>query len=626
MSTRFFLGSDIEGRVLEAAIMLLKLSGKKTILPRFTQFCLRGADCAVASSRAGGGVSARHIALCRRKSSQVHKITFPPAATGTGDRSTIMNAISTFRRHVTRRRSLPISAAAIAGLFAASAFGLSGQDGSIRILGSPSNLGAHQYSDFSLPSGFSGVTACVGNGVAVFNASGLAPIPGLPGTFVGLGERAVRWTPSGAVELQTLGLFDGYTNEWAYCMSPTGAIVGSSEKYFNLNGVASVPLGSRAVRWDANGAVTELGSLGTDSSGITDGTALAINSAGTVGGQIHAFDASGKFLGAVAVRWDAGTLSATALGNLGTDSSGVSYSAVEAINDAGTSVGFAEKYNNAAGTRTGLHAARWNAGSTAAVDLGGLGTDGSGLNDSNAVAIDASGTAVGFCEIYDAAGTDLGARAVRWNSSTTAATELGNLSAGYNTGSMGGDEAVAINNAGTAVGFSEKFDSCGKDLGERAARWEASGTAVTELGILGNDSDGLTRSTARNINSAGLIVGLCSKYDSAGNFLSSIATLWGPDGVAIDLNTLVTPNSGWTLTEADSISDTNWITGLGQFDPDGSGPQSAYTRPFLIQLPEPTMAFPLAILLCAVARLRGARSGMLRTNLADFRVATGGAP
>jgi hypothetical protein len=51
----------------------------------------------------------------------------------------------------------------------------------------------------------------------------------------------------------------------------------------------------------------------------------------------------------------------------------------------------------------------------------------------------------------------------------------------------------------------------------------------------------------------------------------SAAVYWGADGAAIDLNTLIDPNSGWLLGAAYDISDSGWIAGTGPFDPDGPG-------------------------------------------------------
>jgi len=69
--------------------------------------------------------------------------------------------------------------------------------------------------------------------------------------------------------------------------------------------------------------------------------------------------------------------------------------------------------------------------------------------------------------------------------------------------------------------------------------------------------------------------------------------MWGLDGTAVDLNTLIDPDSGWTLTWARSISDTGWIEGYGTYNPDtvgpgpGPGPGADYERLFVMQVPEP---------------------------------------
>lgn len=52
---------------------------------------------------------------------------------------------------------------------------------------------------------------------------------------------------------------------------------------------------------------------------------------------------------------------------------------------------------------------------------------------------------------------------------------------------------------------------------------------------------------------------------------------------AIDLNTRTDPTSGWVLRRAIAISDTHWIIGVGQFDPDGDGPRAPYQRAFSLE-------------------------------------------
>jgi hypothetical protein len=118
-------------------------------------------------------------------------------------------------------------------------------------------------------------------------------------------------------------------------------------------------------------------------------------------------------------------------------------------------------------------------------------------------------------------------------------------------------------------------------------RWDASGTAATELGILGTDPSGNSFSWLTDLNNAGIAVGRVTLYNGSGMSLGDRAVMWGLDGAAVDLNTLIDPASGWTLTGACGISDTGWIAGYGNYDPDGTGPLAAYDRLFIMQVPEP---------------------------------------
>ena len=94
--------------------------------------------------------------------------------------------------------------------------------------------------------------------------------------------------------------------------------------------------------------------------------------------------------------------------------------------------------------------------------------------------VNTAGTAVGYADRYDASGAYKGFRAVRWGAG---ATELGNL--GTDTSGVTEAQAYAINSAGTAAGYADKYDGSGTYFGNRAVRWDASGTAATELGNLG---------------------------------------------------------------------------------------------------------------------------------------------
>jgi hypothetical protein len=429
------------------------------------------------------------------------------------------------------------------------------------------------YRDPALPLGSS-----VGNGVAVGYAWKYTG-----STTNSAGQRAFRWDSSGsaATELGILGTdSQGRTDSFAMAMNSAGVTVGYMWKYSG-----STPLGQSAVRWDPSGsAATELANLGADSQGHGYSTATAINRDGVVVGYSIKFNGDAA-LGNRAVRWTASGM-ATELGNLGSNQ-GYADNRAYAVNAAGITVGFAEKYSPGF-VFLGNRPVRWNANNLPN-ELGILGTDSSGFTDGRAFAINTAGTAVGYTNKYTG-GTNVGNRAVRWDMPGNIATELGNL--GVNSLGFTSTYAYAINDAGTAVGYATKYRLGGAHLGERAVRWDASGSAATELGNLGTDSSGFTSSTAYAINRAGAAVGYASKYTGGGTLVGQRAVLWNLDSLAIDLNTLIDPASGWTLTRAYGISDSNWVSGTGSFDPDGAGPLLAYDRAFLLSVsslvPEPT--------------------------------------
>lgn len=243
----------------------------------------------------------------------------------------------------------------------------------------------------------------------------------------------------------------------------------------------------------------------------------------------------------------------------------------------GVGVGYESKFT--ANTNLGVRAIRWNTTSTA--ELGTLGTDVTGFTSSEAFSVNTAGTAIGFATKFTS-GTNLGQRAVRWAAPGTAATELGNL--GTDSSGNSTSFAYSINTVGTAVGYATKY-TAGSSLGPRTVRWAASGTASTELGNLGTTSGGVSDSLAYVISPSGTAIGYANKY-TAGVNVGQRAVAWNGDGAAIDLNKLLSSADAtqWTLTAAKGISGTNWITSLGTYDPDATGPLAAYSRTFLIKL------------------------------------------
>ncbi len=407
-----------------------------------------------------------------------------------------------------------------------------------------------------------------------------------------VGSRAFRFDNSGnaAIELGNLGTSSlGSAFNVVYSMNTSGTISGYSTKYDSSGSY----FGYRAVRWDTTNVPLPLDDIGLSSSGSTSAIAYSINQDGGSAGFAEAWNGAAD-LGPRAVRWAATGTAATRLDDLGT-SGGVTDSRGYSINKDGTVVGYANKYDGT--TLLGQRAVRWDAGGHAATPLDTLparSTD--GFTNSIANAVNKNGTAVGFSTLYSGT-TSLGSRAARWDANGTAVTPLdddGTSSTG-STSSV----AVAINSDGTSVGMASKYDAGHTYLGIRAIRWDATGTSRTELGVLGTNSGGITNSNAFAINTAGNMVGQADFYTN-GTKNGTHAVAWGSDAVAIDLNSLLSSAdaANWTLTNAYSISDTNWVTGVGTFDPDGpTGALASYSRAFLIQVnvPEPMSTAMLAL-------------------------------
>jgi len=130
----------------------------------------------------------------------------------------------------------------------------------------------------------------------------------------------------------------------------------------------------------------------------------------------------------------------------------------------------------------------------------------------------------------------------------------------------GNEESIAkgINEDGKIIGYA--FNYVNNDIYSpyediQAVLFDETGSGSnTALGFL----DGYVNSSATAINGAGEIVGCCfNDYNYELEFNPySRATMFVPDGVNIDLNTMLSnPLPGWTLTEALAINDNGWIVG-----------------------------------------------------------------
>jgi len=236
------------------------------------------------------------------------------------------------------------------------------------------------------------------------------------------GPRAMVWQKNvAALRLADLGTDpSGVGSAVAVDVTDTGSIVGNSNKY-----IAGVNAGVRAVRWDSSGAVIELPVLSSASVGGTSASTVSkIRNDGTIIGQASRYVGNSN-LGARAVRWDPDG-SIHELGNLGTSAAGFTSAQTSDINSSGTIVGIADKY--VGGVYEQEHAARWSPDGT----ITQLPVPGSETRFSTANDINDSGTAIGYFEKYSGQ-TFLGGRGIKWDADGNAILlpGLGSTAAGH---------------------------------------------------------------------------------------------------------------------------------------------------------------------------------------------------
>jgi probable HAF family extracellular repeat protein len=344
--------------------------------------------------------------------------------------------------------------------------------------------------------------------------------------------------------------------------------------------------------------VTDLGTIGTD----PISTGQAINASGMVAVNAETFTPS--------FRGDSAVYSGGTLTPLGT-SSGLGMT-ILSLNDQGDAVGSSTTafyYNHSTQMFTSLGT------------LGGLYSYAEGINNSDVVVgystISTNGPYHAF-EYVNGQMKDLGALVPGGQSYADAINSAGYIAGsaytaqntvGYpehavlidpsgtfhDLGALGTgqlSEGLAINSSNEVVGVSTLTAT---DFTTEHAFAYVNGQMV-DLGTLGG-----TYSVANGVNDSGVVVG-ASYLSGTTNEHAFVYE----NGSMIDLNSLLAPNSGWTLISANAINDAGQITGIGI---NGSGQEHA----FLLQLssvPEPGSFVLLAVgagLALGAARMRRSR-------------------
>jgi hypothetical protein len=373
-------------------------------------------------------------------------------------------------------------------------------------------------------------------------------------------------------------------------ISDSNYITGTAYVY-DVSGGQKVYEGADAVRWDPVGNFAVLGNLGSDANGLTSSSVYGINNAGTIIGYAQKYDSSHNSLGDRAVEWTTGSAAPIELQSLGTGANGQANSWGYVINNSGIAAGVSADYLQ---SPSGINwAVRWDAaGNVTKLDTLGATTGGSsasGINDASQIA------------------GAIGTHAARWDAAGNAQV----LPAPWAQASYA--VANVINQLGATTGSAEMIIA-GHDYGPRGVTWDATGTP-TGLAVLSSDSTGHGFSQSWALNDAASAVGHSGIYGPSGSYLGTHAVWWSKDGTAHDLNSLIDPASSWVLTDAYAINDAGWITGTGTFDPDGPGGMAPTSSVFLIQVPAAAVPEPAGLVLAAAgaagllwhARRRGMR-------------------
>lgn len=151
--------------------------------------------------------------------------------------------------------------------------------------------------------------------------------------------------------------------------------------------------------------------------------------------------------------------------------------------------------------------------------------------------------------------------------------------------------AWGANIHGDAVG---QFENEQTGRVDQAFVWRPGEATPARLDTL----DGFGASLARDINDHGIAVGqfLIDPAEGAFETLNSRAAVWLANGTAIDLNTLLAPDSGWLLTAAWQINESNQIVGWGVYENS--------REVFILTIPAPSSAALFGALGLLAARRR----------------------
>ncbi len=294
-----------------------------------------------------------------------------------------------------------------------------------------------------------------------------------------------------------------------------------------------------------------LGRFGSDSTGVGNSYAVALNSSGRVLCSADTYDSFHRPQGKAAFLYASGGFAN--LGNFGTDANGLSDTVPVALNKSGQAAGYSYRYD-ASHIFRGMGGFLYANGRAA--DLGCFGTELNGKSFTRPYALNNRGQVVGSSNVYDAAHAAKGQEAFLYSGGALLRLPLlGTDAQGYRF-----SQAVGINDAGQVIGNGEVYDSSHEDRGLAAFLYQK-GKSIT-LGDFGTDSQGRSFAYAAAINARGDVLGASSVYDSQHVYQGDDLFLYR-DGVLTDISQSLSGDAGWTNLVPLALNNSGQILGYG---------------------------------------------------------------
>jgi environmental stress-induced protein Ves len=349
---------------------------------------------------------------------------------------------------------------------------------------------------------------------------------------------------------------DGYRYSAVNDIDEAGQVIGNSTRY---NGSAFH--GQSVWRYSA-GTTTDIGFTGSEhtrNDGYRYSTVRSINQSGQVIGDSNRYNFLSSH-GQSAWLFSNGTTNEIGLtGSQHTETGGARFSTVRGLNEAGQVIGISSRYDGLSGL--GNSAWRYSGGTTSEIGLtGSQHTRTDGFRSSAVSRLNEAGQVIGTSIRFDGSAIR-GGSAWRFDNGTT--TEIGLIGAQHTrTDGERNSSVTDLNEAGQVIGVSTRYDG---SLWRGQSAWRHSGGTTSEIGLTSSQhtrTDGFRTSVASDLNDAGQAIGYTHRYNG-NQFLGESA--WIHNG---DMTTEIgladgdhSASDGYRVSSATNLNATGLVAG-----------------------------------------------------------------